>query len=47
MEYKIEFTDKEITPWSGILMMIKMLEKMQFCFLMTILSLSEKFFRHL
>jgi hypothetical protein len=30
MEYKIEFTDKEITPWSGILMMIKMLEKMQF-----------------
>ncbi len=30
MEYKIEFTDKELTPWSGILMMIKMLEKMQF-----------------
>ncbi|MCX7745253.1 MAG: transposase, partial [Flavobacteriales bacterium] len=30
MDYKIEFTDKEITPWSGILMLIKMLEKMDF-----------------
>lgn len=27
MEYKIEFTDKEITPWSGILLLIKMLDK--------------------
>jgi len=30
MEYKIEFTDREITPWSGILLLIKMLDKMQF-----------------
>lgn len=29
MEYKIEFTEKEITPWSGILLLIKMLDKMQ------------------
>jgi hypothetical protein len=47
MEYKIEFTDKEITPWSGILMMIKMLEKMQFCFLMTILGLCRYARMHL
>lgn len=30
MDFKIEFTDKEITPWSGILLLVKMLEKMQF-----------------
>ncbi|MCX8079795.1 MAG: transposase [Bacteroidia bacterium] len=30
MDYKIEFTDKEIPPWSGILMMVKMLERMDF-----------------
>lgn len=30
MDYKIEFTDKEITPWAGILMLKKMLEKMDF-----------------
>lgn len=30
MDYKIEFTDKEISPWSGLLLLIKMLNKMQF-----------------
>jgi len=30
MDFKIEFTDKEITPWSGILLLVKMLEKMNF-----------------
>lgn len=30
MDYKIEFTDKEITPWAGILMLKKMLDKMDF-----------------
>lgn len=30
MDYKIEFTNKEISPWSGILMMIRMLERMDF-----------------
>lgn len=30
MEYKIEYTDKEITPWSGILLIKKMLDKMEF-----------------
>lgn len=30
MDFKIEFTDKELTPWSGLLLLIKMLEKMQF-----------------
>ncbi len=29
-QFKIEFTDKVITPWSGTLMMIKMLEKIRF-----------------
>ncbi len=29
-DYKIEFTDKEISPWSGLLLLIKMLDKMQF-----------------
>lgn len=30
MDYQIEFTDKEITPWSGVLLLIKMLDKMSF-----------------
>ncbi|MFN7233756.1 MAG: hypothetical protein ACK5SS_08450, partial [Cyclobacteriaceae bacterium] len=30
MDYTIEFTDKEITPWAGILLLKKMLEKMDF-----------------
>ncbi|MDW8418177.1 MAG: hypothetical protein RML37_02090, partial [Chitinophagales bacterium] len=30
MDFKIEFTDKEISPWAGMVMMIKMLEKMRF-----------------
>jgi hypothetical protein len=30
MDFKIEFTDKEISPWSGILLMVKMLKKMEF-----------------
>lgn len=30
MDFKIEFTNKELTPWSGILLLIKMLDKMQF-----------------
>lgn len=29
MEYKIESTEKEITPWSGILLLINMLDKMR------------------
>jgi len=30
MDFKVEFTDREITPWSGILMLVKMLDKMGF-----------------
>lgn len=30
MDYKIEYTDKEITPWAGILMLRKMLDRMEF-----------------
>ena len=30
MDFKIAFTNKEITPWSGILLLIKMLNKMEF-----------------
>jgi hypothetical protein len=30
MDFKIEFTNKEITPWAGILLLKKMLDKMQF-----------------
>lgn len=30
MDFGIEFTDKEITPWSGILMLKKMLDRMNF-----------------
>jgi hypothetical protein len=29
-DYKIEFTDKEITPWGGMALMQKMLDKMNF-----------------
>jgi hypothetical protein len=39
MEYKIEYTDKEITPWSGILLIKKMLDKMQFDSLLNELEL--------
>lgn len=28
---KIEFTDKEITPWGSIALLEKMLDKMPFC----------------
>lgn len=30
MDFKIEYTDKEITPWSGLVLMKKMIEKMGF-----------------
>ena len=30
MDLQVEFTDKEITPWAGILMLRKMLDKMEF-----------------
>jgi hypothetical protein len=30
MDFKIEFTNKEITPWAGILLLKRMLDKMQF-----------------
>jgi hypothetical protein len=30
MDYKIEFTDKGITTWAGLLMLKKMLDKMDF-----------------
>lgn len=30
MDFKIEFTEKEITPWAGILMLKKMLDKVDF-----------------
>lgn len=30
MDFQIEFTDKEVTPWAGILMLKKMLDKMDF-----------------
>lgn len=30
MDIKITFTDKEITPWGGILLMKKMLDRMDF-----------------
>ena len=26
MDFKIEYTDKEITPWSGLVLMKKMIE---------------------
>ena len=29
-ELKIEFTDKEITPWGGIALLKKMMDKMSF-----------------
>jgi len=42
MDFKIEYTNKEITPWSGILMVIKMLERMQFDQCLSGLDLPEK-----
>jgi hypothetical protein len=30
MDFKIEYVDKEITPWSGLILMKKMLDKMGF-----------------
>jgi hypothetical protein len=30
MDFKIEFTNKEISPWAGILLQKKVLDKMQF-----------------
>ncbi|WP_147303554.1 hypothetical protein [Rhodohalobacter sp. SW132] len=30
MDFNIAFTDKEITPWGGILLMKKMLDRMDF-----------------
>jgi len=30
VNYKIESTDKELTPWAGILFLKKMLDKMEF-----------------
>lgn len=30
MDFQIEFTDKEVTPWAGILMLKKMLDRMGF-----------------
>jgi hypothetical protein len=30
MDFKIELTNKEITPWAGILLLNRMLDKMQF-----------------
>lgn len=42
MDYKIEFTDKEITPWGGILMLKKMLDKMEFDNCLNSLCLPEQ-----
>jgi hypothetical protein len=28
MDFKIEYVDKEITPWSGLILMKKMIDKM-------------------
>jgi hypothetical protein len=42
MDYKIEFTDKEITPWAGILMLKKMLDKMDFKSCLDVLDLPEQ-----
>lgn len=30
MDFQIEFTDKEVTLWAGILILKKMLDKMDF-----------------
>jgi hypothetical protein len=42
VELKIEFTDKEITPWSGILLLKKMLDRMQFDCVLSDLPLPEQ-----
>jgi hypothetical protein len=41
LDFKIEFIDKEITPWSGILLLVKMLEKMNFNGCLSSLQLPE------
>jgi hypothetical protein len=42
LDYKIEFTDKEITPWAGIVMLKKMLDKMEFDDCLSSLCLPEQ-----
>ncbi len=42
MELKIDFTDKEITPWGGISLMHQMLKKLQFQEFLSIISLPEQ-----
>jgi hypothetical protein len=41
MDYKISYTDIEITPWSGILLLKKMLDKMDFDSCLSGLDLPE------
>lgn len=42
MDFKIEYTDKEITPWSGILLLKKMVDKMRFDECLRTLSLPQQ-----
>ncbi len=41
-DLKIEFTDKEITPWGGMSLMRKMLDKMNFEEVLNISSLPNQ-----
>lgn len=42
MDFKIEYTDKEITPWSGILLLKKMVDKMRLDECLRTLSLPQQ-----
>jgi hypothetical protein len=42
MEYKIEFTDKAVTPWGGIILMKKFLEKMKIMDQLEVLELPKQ-----
>ena len=46
MGYQIEFTDKEITSWAGILMLKKMLDRMGFDGCLADLNLPEQGSNH-
>jgi hypothetical protein len=42
MDFKIEYTDKEITPWSGILLLKNMVDKMRLDECLRTLSLPQQ-----
>lgn len=41
MDLKIDFTDKEISPWSGVYLLKKMLDRMEFDEILSALNVPE------